>query len=350
MRNIYVEGKIVLFKTLAISKLVYLAILTVIPYHITEEVAKMQKSFIWDDSSPKIKPETLRMEFNTGGLNNVDKRFKFVSLQCSWVKKLYDDYFHEWKIILLRLRSKYFGPSFKFHFNLHFESKLLKDFQSFCKQMIMNWKKYLIAPPITLSCVLSQFLWYYSYIKIDNDAVYLKSFSVKNINFMTQLFHSDRSVKNWNILKTECALQNKDHLCWLQLINAKLEMWKKCIKQTSENTSLLVVKDHHLLRDSRIIIIEKLSFKELYSLLISAINHQPTSQKCFNNLFSNIELLWKEIYLTARKATVNSHLRCSNYKNINNVLYLNKKLFQFGKNQSPLCSFCQTEAETTLYG
>ena len=126
-------------------------------------------------------------------------------------------------------------------------------------------------------------------------------------------------------------------------------MWKKCIKQTSENTSLLVVKDHHLLRGSRIIILEKLSHKELYSLLISAIEHQPTSQKYFDNLYPNIELTWKEIYLTARKATVNSYLRCFNYKIINNVLYLNKKLFQFGKTQSPLCSFCHTEAETTLH-
>ena len=41
-------------------------------------------------------------------------------------------------------------------------------------------------------------------------------------------------------------------------------MWKKCIKQTSENTSLLVVKDHHVLRGSSIIILEKLGSKELY--------------------------------------------------------------------------------------
>ena len=85
-------------------------------------------------------------------------------------------------------------------------------------------------------------------------------------------------------------------------------MRKKFIKQTSENTSLLVVKDHHLLRGSRIIILEKLSSKELYSLLISAINHQPTSQQYFGNLFSNVELPWKEIYLNARKATANSHV------------------------------------------
>ena len=42
-------------------------------------------------------------------------------------------------------------------------------------------------------------------------------------------------------------------------------------------------------------------------------------------------------------------LRRFNYKIINNMLYLNKTLFQFGKTQSPLCSSCHTEAETTLH-
>ena len=81
MRNLSIEGKIVVFKTLAVSKLVYLSLLTVIPNNITDKVARIQKSFIWDDSSPKIKHETLRMEFKAGGLKNVDIRFKFVRRQ-----------------------------------------------------------------------------------------------------------------------------------------------------------------------------------------------------------------------------------------------------------------------------
>ena len=31
------------------------------------------------------------------------------------------------------------------------------------------------------------------------------------------------------------------------------------------------------------------------------------------------------------------------------MLYLHKTFFQFGKAQSPLCSFCHTEAEATLH-
>ena len=79
-----------------------------------------------------------------------------------FVKKLYDDCFHEWKIIFVHLLSKYFGSTLKFHSNLHFENKVLEEFPSFYKQRLINFKKSFIAPPITPSYVLMQFLWYNS--------------------------------------------------------------------------------------------------------------------------------------------------------------------------------------------
>ena len=80
MGSLSIKGKTVVFKILVIFKLVYMAVPTVIPNNIIDEVAKIQKCFILDDSSPKIKHETLRMEFKAGELNNVDIRFKFFIL------------------------------------------------------------------------------------------------------------------------------------------------------------------------------------------------------------------------------------------------------------------------------
>ena len=145
MRNLSIEGKFVAFNMLAISTLVYLTLFTIIPNHITEEVGKIQKNFIWHVSCPKIKHETLKMEFKAGGLKSVDIRFKFFSFQCSWIKKLYDDCFHEWKIVPPHLLNKYFCPFFNFRSNLHLESKHLKDFPDFYKQILLNYKSYFIA-------------------------------------------------------------------------------------------------------------------------------------------------------------------------------------------------------------
>ena len=126
--------------------------------------------------------------------------------------------------IPLHLLSKYFGPSFKFHSNLHFERKLLKDFPSFYKQILMNWKKKNYGTSYNTFLRFKPVFMDSSYIKIHNRAVYLSSFSANNINFITQLFHSDDSVKNWNIFKTEYALQHRDHYCRLYLINALPQM------------------------------------------------------------------------------------------------------------------------------
>ena len=66
MRQLTVEGRIVIFKTLAISKIVYLALLTNTPNIIIDELKKIEKKFIWNYSTLKIKQETLRMAYKNG--------------------------------------------------------------------------------------------------------------------------------------------------------------------------------------------------------------------------------------------------------------------------------------------
>ena len=85
--------QIVLFKTLAISKIVFLALLTKIPYQVVKQLEKIQKS--WKDPTPKIRHETTCKDCKDGGLKNVDISCKIVSLQCSSIRRLYDNYFHE---------------------------------------------------------------------------------------------------------------------------------------------------------------------------------------------------------------------------------------------------------------
>ena len=86
-RNLTFEGEIIIFKTLALSKFVFLVQVLPIPNEITT-IQQIQKEFLWNSSNVKIKHETICNDFR--GLKNVDKSSKISSLQCSWVKKLYD--------------------------------------------------------------------------------------------------------------------------------------------------------------------------------------------------------------------------------------------------------------------
>ena len=62
---------------------------------------KNTKDFFWNNSSPKIKHETLCNDYKAGRLKNVDIPNKIIALQCSWIRILYDNSFHEWKLIPL---------------------------------------------------------------------------------------------------------------------------------------------------------------------------------------------------------------------------------------------------------
>ena len=70
MHRFTLEGKIIVFKTLAVSKIVFLSLISKFTTEIISEL-RIQKSFLWP-SKPKIKSETLCSDFKHGGLKNVN--------------------------------------------------------------------------------------------------------------------------------------------------------------------------------------------------------------------------------------------------------------------------------------
>ena len=98
LRNLTIEGRIVVFKSLAISKLIHLALVTEIPTTINL-LTKIQMEFIWKGKNPKIKNSTLCNDYKYGGLKNADIFSKIVSLHWFQIKRLCDNNFHQWKLI-----------------------------------------------------------------------------------------------------------------------------------------------------------------------------------------------------------------------------------------------------------
>ena len=65
-------------------------------------------------------------------------------------------------------------------------------------------------------------------------------------------------------------------------------------------------------------------------------------EKIFDDYIFN----WKLIYRIPRIATFETKIRIFQYKLLNDVLYLNKKLFHFGIISQSKCSFCELYDET----
>ena len=136
--NLTIEGRTIVFKSLAISKLIHLALFTEMPTTTINLLTKIQMEFIWKGKNPKIKNSTLCNDYEYGGLKNVDIFSKVVSLQCSWIKRLFDNNFHQWKLIPLYLFRQYLGKKFKFHLNLEVRHSILCRFPKFYKEIFIR--------------------------------------------------------------------------------------------------------------------------------------------------------------------------------------------------------------------
>ena len=196
MRRLTLEGKIIVFKTLAISKIVFLSLISKVPTEIISELERIQKTFLWP-SKPKIKNETFCSDFEHGGLKNVNMQKKIISLQCTWVRRLYDDPFHEWKVIPLKLIQKSLGSHFKFRSNLLFNISCINDFPSFYLDIFCNWKRYFSTNPETPSYILPQYLWFNKFLIVDDSYVNFTNFSNENINFVCDLVNENCNFKSW---------------------------------------------------------------------------------------------------------------------------------------------------------
>ena len=108
----------------------------------------------------------------------------------------------EWKLIPLKYIQKAFDNDFKFHSNLHVPSCLFCNFPSFYKNKLNFWSNSYSFPPTVPSGISPQYLWFNTFIKIENKVVYYKDFSNNQINYVSNFFDRNRRLKSWlNIMQ-----------------------------------------------------------------------------------------------------------------------------------------------------
>ena len=113
-RGLTLAGRILVFKSLALSKLLYSCTVKVPSKFVIDQLNTLHRNFIWNNKRPKIKHSTLIADYCEGGYKDVDIENKIAALKIKWVTKLLDNNFHPWKIIpnLLFWISEVRGPYF----------------------------------------------------------------------------------------------------------------------------------------------------------------------------------------------------------------------------------------------
>ena len=137
-RSLTLSSRIVSFKALALSKIVYVASLVVVPERILSKLESIHKNFIWKGKNPKIKQSSIIADYTDGGQKDVDISSKIKALQLVWVRRLCKENFHPWKLIPLNSPSS-IGINSSFQSNLHLAADLPKCLPNFYKIIIQHW-------------------------------------------------------------------------------------------------------------------------------------------------------------------------------------------------------------------
>ena len=187
MRQLTLEGRITVLKYLAISNVMHLLLITKLLDNTVDLLHKIQKNFNWQGEKAKIKHSTLCNGYEIVGIKNVDLRNKMTSMQCSWVKRLFDDDFHDWKIPPLFLIGKHLGKNFKFHNNIVKSNGIPSKFPSFYQDIFIKWINNFTSKSTLQSMILSEVICFNSNIKVGSKPVRFSFFSDQNLNFIGEL-------------------------------------------------------------------------------------------------------------------------------------------------------------------
>ena len=347
MRKLTLIGKITIFKTLVLSKVVFLSFLTNVPNVIIRQLENIQNMFLWDAKRAKIKHKTLIGSYENGGLKSVDIECRINALQLSWIKRLFDNNDHDWKCIPKYFIKKYFGNQEIFYPN--FETKIPDEMPCFYKNIIAKWSTLSLSNPVTVDCIYTQKIWYNHFIKINNSTFLFTKFAKKGVNFIKDFYNENGMVKSWLQFKNEFNCIENMFFSWRQIIGAIPVLWKRMIHEDQGNAINKGIYVQNLLRVTRQLTLDKMTSKEFYSVMVAKLYVSPTSEKTIQNILNTEHINWPQVYNLSGKITIDTYSRMFNFKLNHNILYLNKSLTIMGILKDRLCSFCKTVDETPIH-
>ena len=143
----------------------------------------------------------------------------------------------------------------------------------------------------------------------------------------------------WTSAKLKFDLKEQDAMLWLSVHESIPSQWKKMVKSHDMKIADEVSAGPSL----------NMTVKYVYNILFRSVKTCPTSQKSIETLLNNYSINWPEVYMIPHKVTIETSLRVFQYKLLNNIIYLNKRIAKFDSAVNPLCSLCSQAPEDVVH-
>ena len=282
MRGLSLLGKIHIFNTLGVSKILYVSSMTQVPKNLVNELKTIQINFLWNSKTLKIKHSTLIADSNEGGLKNLDIESKLKAMKLTWANRLSDNNDHPWKIIpsncfILPNGESIFHRNFRSNVSFYLE---ISNLPLFYQEIVEFGSEFSFQKIDTNSTSHSESLWYNSHIRINNNGtLFIREFRLAGINKVGDLYESDGKLKSFDQL-SQNNLPKEMYFKWMQLIGAIPSCWKRSLMLHDQLTGNSTAPESKFLipvNNNVKVSCSKLTCKLIYSVLVKNNQTKPTS-------------------------------------------------------------------------
>ena len=339
-RHLTMFGRVLIVKSIGLSKLIYNATVLLVPDEIIKKVNRAIYDFIWNEKNEKIKRLTLIGDIKMGGIKAPNFLLQCEAIQISWLKRLLYGEMGMWKIL----------PTFYFN-KVCVDTKLILGMTQIPKRSlnkVPNFYNMIIRAcikcnsnnvenPVTHGDILNQILWGNRYIThkgqslvfrhwISSKLIYIKDIYINNHKLHPEELKGKlKNPQNW-LVEYKCILEAIPIL-WRNVLNRHEDV------PTSTNQFTLFPR------------LVKTTSKTIYNLCMKQAFMQPVCQRKWQLVFNENEINWKNVWNSKVKQIKENKLAQFNFKLLHRILPTGKRLFTWNIRTNPYCKLCADVVE-----
>ena len=339
-RNLSLNGKILIIKTLLLSVINLQATVLPITDGLEKRLNKLIYNYLWNGPD-KVKRSVIVQKVSEGGLKMIDVNSWLLSLKAAWVPKIINS--KENFVNILTYYLDLIGININWLFNTNFVSikqmKVIVNVPIFYREVVTAYNKCKLQN--TLSSpgdILMQPLWGNMNLTINRKCLYFKQWSCQNIIYIKDVVNCDGS------FLTEYQIKQKlqDTRNWI----AEYFQVKKCVEKLLSKfnrilyTNVVVRTNYYMTtKEAKVNIVNQKS-KFFYELLVNKEMVIPNHQHIWQECFYSENIIWSKVYQCKCINMPVTKLAEYNFKLLNKILPTSDMVAKWNLNVSHLCHTC----------
>jgi hypothetical protein len=347
-RNLSLNGKVTILKSLALPKIQYAASCLPITPDIIQDTEKILSNFLWNTKRPKVKKNVIIQSIEDGGIKAPDFTSMVKANRVSWVKRLLSSK-GKWTAIL----SDLIKPISLDHF---LQTNLSDDDIAcipilFYRQILKYWNEIKVKPK-NPNQFMEEILWDNKYIQTVSK---IKKKDKKHSIFDPKLYKAgvtrvkDLLDKNGKILDFNAFTVKFNIKCnilhYYKITKAIPVNWLNEIEKYVQVNQLTTISETHCLKitcNDLTVDIHKALTKTICNCFIKLKYETPSALKKWENIYDPSPD-WKDIFKLPYVSTRETQLQALQYRIVHRFLPCKKWLCDISIVNSNKCDVCDSE-------